>query len=264
MRKTILLFLSFLLLLALVACEPMGPKVAVVGDADFDFGEAEQGSKVNHTFTLRNDGDQDLLIRKVRSSCGCTVAKPSKETVEPGDTTEIEATFSIGRRRGRQQKKITVMVNDPNNQQIILMLRGNVKIIAQFEPERLSFAHIDLNKPVTKTVTMTNKGDKPMTFTGFKVSSDPQDQLSVKLAKSDQTELPLVINPGEQLTITATLTLTDERPRFYSRLTLQTEERPDSPFTYSISGRKKGPIKKMKLQTKKPMPPGALKLKKKK
>jgi len=39
----------------------------------------------NTEFRFRNDGDQPVRIRGVKSSCGCTVVKPEKDVYAPGE-----------------------------------------------------------------------------------------------------------------------------------------------------------------------------------
>ncbi len=92
----------------------------------FDFGEMKQGEKKSHTFMLTNDGKTDLVIRRVRSSCGCTAVAPSKNVIAPGEAAPIEVTFDSRGKRGRQSKSITVITNDPKNSTTTLRISSNV------------------------------------------------------------------------------------------------------------------------------------------
>ncbi|MFV0590424.1 MAG: DUF1573 domain-containing protein [Draconibacterium sp.] len=92
----------------------------------FDFGDMKQGEKRSHTFNLTNNGKSDLLIRRVRSSCGCTAVAPSKKVIAPGETAPIEVTFDSRGKRGRQSKSITVITNDPKNSTTTLRISSNV------------------------------------------------------------------------------------------------------------------------------------------
>ncbi|HPF50458.1 MAG TPA: DUF1573 domain-containing protein [Draconibacterium sp.] len=92
----------------------------------FDFGDMKQGDKKSHTFMLTNNGKSDLVIRRVRSSCGCTAVAPSKSTIAPGETAPIEVTFDSRGKRGRQSKSITVITNDPKNSTATLRISSNV------------------------------------------------------------------------------------------------------------------------------------------
>jgi len=100
--------------------------VASFEPTDFDFGDMKQGDKKSHTFMLTNNGKSDLIIRRVRSSCGCTAVAPSKSTIAPGETAPIEVTFDSRGKRGRQSKSITVITNDPKNSTATLRISSNV------------------------------------------------------------------------------------------------------------------------------------------
>ncbi|HUS86083.1 MAG TPA: DUF1573 domain-containing protein [Bacteroidales bacterium] len=93
----------------------------------FDFGEIAQNVKADVSFKFTNDGKSDLIIRKVRSSCGCTTVTPSNTTIKPGESSIIEAVFDAGIRQGNQQKVITIITNDPKQSQISLVVSGSVK-----------------------------------------------------------------------------------------------------------------------------------------
>ena len=101
---------------------------AVVNFAEtsFDFGEMKQGDKKEHTFMLTNDGKSDLLIRRVRTSCGCTAVAPSTKIIAAGETAPIKVTFDSRGKRGRQSKSITVITNDPKTPTSTLRISSNV------------------------------------------------------------------------------------------------------------------------------------------
>ncbi|MCK4662847.1 MAG: DUF1573 domain-containing protein [Bacteroidales bacterium] len=84
-----------------------------------DFGVIIQGEKVSHTFTYKNAGKSDLIIRSARASCGCTVPKFSKEPLAPGDEAEIEVIFNSSGRKGSQHKTITILTNAQPNKTIL-------------------------------------------------------------------------------------------------------------------------------------------------
>jgi len=93
----------------------------------FDFGEINEGEKVNHVFSVKNEGNRDLIIRRVKASCGCTAATPDKNVIKKGEDTEIKVVFNSKGKRGRQNKSITLITNDPKQPTTILRVTGNVK-----------------------------------------------------------------------------------------------------------------------------------------
>lgn len=92
----------------------------------FDFGEMKQGEKRDHTFMIQNTGKSDLIIRRVRTSCGCTAAAPSKKVIAAGESEPIKVTFDSRGKRGRQSKSITIITNDPKNPTTILRISSNI------------------------------------------------------------------------------------------------------------------------------------------
>ncbi len=92
----------------------------------YDFGKAKQREKITHDFKFTNAGKSDLVIRKIRSSCGCTTVAPKDNVIAPGGSSSIKAIFNTGSRKGSQSKTITVITNDPRNSKTMLWLKGEV------------------------------------------------------------------------------------------------------------------------------------------
>ena len=91
-----------------------------------DFGEMKQGDKKDYTFTLTNNGKSDLIIRRVRTSCGCTAVAPSTKTIAAGESAPVKVTFNSRGKHGRQSKSITVITNDPKTPTTTLRITSNV------------------------------------------------------------------------------------------------------------------------------------------
>jgi len=96
-------------------------------DKDFHFDTVAQGTKVKHSFIFRNDGKSDLIIRKTKSSCGCTATEPAKTTLLPGESSKIDIIFNTSGRKGKQHKSVTVIANDPENPKTILNIGGIIR-----------------------------------------------------------------------------------------------------------------------------------------
>ncbi|MEA3318139.1 MAG: DUF1573 domain-containing protein [Bacteroidota bacterium] len=93
----------------------------------YNFGTAKQKTKVKHAFKFKNEGKSDLIIRKIRSSCGCTTVAPEKTVIKPGETSSFTAIFSTSMRKGNQRKSIYLITNDPKNSNTRLTISGKVE-----------------------------------------------------------------------------------------------------------------------------------------
>lgn len=92
----------------------------------FDFGDIKPNSKNEHTFSLKNTGKKDLIVRDVKSSCGCTAVSPSKNVIAAGESVPLKVVFDSTGKSGRQNKTITVITNDPKNPTTILRISSNI------------------------------------------------------------------------------------------------------------------------------------------
>lgn len=91
-----------------------------------DFGEiTTKAGKQTCTFTLTNDSDDDLSILVVVPSCGCTDVVWTRETIGPGKTGKITATYSNDEGVGTFDKTLTVYTS-AQKKPIILHLKGSV------------------------------------------------------------------------------------------------------------------------------------------
>lgn len=82
-----------------------------------DIGEITDGVKAPIEFPIRNEGDADLIIRDVKSDCGCTIvdAPQEEQVVRPGESWTLKVTFdSTGRSTAKPlSKTIHFKTNDP-------------------------------------------------------------------------------------------------------------------------------------------------------
>lgn len=96
-------------------------------ETEYNFGTINQHASASYKYTFINNGKSNLIIRKVKASCGCTAVQPAKNIIAPGEKSSIKATFNAGTRKGKQQKTITITSNDPEHPTVLLKLVGNVE-----------------------------------------------------------------------------------------------------------------------------------------
>ena len=94
---------------------------------EFNFNTLKEGQVAEYEFKLTNDGKSDLIIRKVKASCGCTAATPAETTIKPGKSTQIKTTFNSAGKPGKQNKTVTIITNDPDNSTVTLRVVGEVE-----------------------------------------------------------------------------------------------------------------------------------------
>lgn len=96
-------------------------------ETQHDFGKVSEGQKVNYTFRFVNKGQSELLIKDVKSSCGCTAALVSSNVIKPGQEGTIKVEFDTKNRSGKNSKTVTVQSNDPKDPTKILTIYADIQ-----------------------------------------------------------------------------------------------------------------------------------------
>lgn len=91
-----------------------------------DFGNINEGEIVKAEFIFTNTGKSPLNIRETKANCGCTVSRPDKDMLKPGENSKIKVSFNAKGRRGKQQKTITIFSNDPTAPTQQISISANV------------------------------------------------------------------------------------------------------------------------------------------
>ena len=90
-----------------------------------DYGTIEQNENGLRAFKFTNTGNAPLVISKVKSSCGCTVASKPNQPILPGESAQIEVNYDT-KRVGTFTKSITVFSN-AREPSMNLKIKGTIK-----------------------------------------------------------------------------------------------------------------------------------------
>ena len=137
-----------LIFLGLAEAESVSLAKAVIEQSKYNFGEVAEGTKVEHSFIIKNKGNAALMIHNTIPSCGCTVSKLSAETIAPGEQASIDVKFDTTGFSGRKAKTVRVMTSDLTRDSLVVTLSGVIVPDVSVEPSRffiksiLSLIHI--------------------------------------------------------------------------------------------------------------------------
>lgn len=84
---------------------------------EFDFSKIPQGKPVTHVFLFKNISNKPIALENVQASCGCTTPEWSKDSVAPGQTSQITVGYNAAN-EGSFTKFITVTYNGAQSKQI--------------------------------------------------------------------------------------------------------------------------------------------------
>ncbi len=194
MKKTAILaiLISFVSALILTA----QPKLEIVGGQICDWNRVSpKDNPLKRDVTIRNTGDQKLIIKSVKPTCGCTTAPLEKSDLNPGESTKLKITLNVGGNSGPLTKHINIESNDPKLPLIVMELKANVVRALEVTPTTfLAFTDLQVGLESTSKLKITNTTSKPITINNTEIAPS---YLSINL-KNGKT-----LKPGESMELVA-------------------------------------------------------------
>lgn len=128
---------------------------------DYDFGTVAKNAEVNYRFELTNIYKENLVIRGVRSSCGCTTPTLSQNVINSRESGYVNAKFNTDRFVGSRSAIITVMIDKPYPAEVQLRVKGVIRNDVVIEPGFWNFGTIADGTETRKTLQIDYRGRMP-------------------------------------------------------------------------------------------------------
>ncbi len=156
MRQVSACFLFVVAALVLIQA-PAAAQVISVDPLSFDFGDMKQQQTKTVNVTVTNEGAGLLRILDVKADCGCTVPTLAKDSLAPGETTQIEIQFDSKKFHGKVIKTVNITSNDPQNTQVDILIQANVHTSLVIDPvnQRVGFSPSLQGEVLSRNVTFT-------------------------------------------------------------------------------------------------------------
>jgi hypothetical protein len=152
-----------------------GPRLTFdIGTEKHDFGKLLQGMVAEHEFTLYSSGTEDLIIRQVKPTCGCTIAQvytegPNGErlaytygdVIPASSTLWIPARLHTKGKRGHQNTRINITSTDPRGQ-TQLGLEADIDPFFLVMPSYLNFGQIRKGEEKTLELNISTVKNEPL------------------------------------------------------------------------------------------------------
>ena len=92
-----------------------------------DFGTAVEGEVLDWQVNFVNSGKDELIIKDVKTSCGCTAAVVSGKKLAPGEKGNLRIELDTAKRSGKMTRTVTLFSNDPEQPSQTITLEVNVQ-----------------------------------------------------------------------------------------------------------------------------------------
>jgi len=183
----------------------------------YDFGTVIDQEAVEHAFRIGNTGDSELVIERVKTSCGCTTARLADKIVKPGEHVEIECRFTLDGRHGPQTKNVYVHSNDPEQSIYKLQITGTIRNEVDLTPGNAVFSsgQDDWHHAVRKSRLTFNSVD-PHHITGVETNNAGFCRVDVStVTDGREYEIAVALRSPDVLpegSTTGTVTLLTDHP----------------------------------------------------
>lgn len=108
-------------------------------------------------FKFKNEGNSKIVIKEIKTACGCTVSQNDKTAYEPNESGEIKGTFNVGDRSGVQYNEIYVHTDDIGQSKIKLLLKIQIQPVVTIKPSLVIWKKGEKNLEKTVFLQINDK-----------------------------------------------------------------------------------------------------------
>jgi Protein of unknown function (DUF1573) len=177
------------------------------------FNATPEDGAVVAKYKFTNTASKPIKIQSVISSCGCTTVALAKREYAPGESGEIEATYTISGHTGNQYKYILVSTSAAPGQPITLKLNVYIQERVSVEPQVVLWRVGE--QPSPKAIQIAIGGN-----TAIKILSVTSDNPTIKVKLRE-------VKPGKEYE--AQVTPDNAAQRVSATLFIRTDYPPDNP-----------------------------------
>jgi len=154
------------------AAEPSPTAPAVTGpqitfeQTEFDLGAVGPATKHTLIYKFKNTGRETLKITDVKAPCGCTIPVLEKKEYAPGESGQIEVTYTAVVSRMPVTKHVYVVSNDRTKPEFTLMLKAVSVPKVSVTPENMQLSLREENAGMPK-ITLQSTDGKAFSIKSF-------------------------------------------------------------------------------------------------
>ena len=137
-----------------------------------DFGVAKPATTLSHVFLIENNTAVAWTLAGVKTDCSCTIATPDWKVIPAGQRKPVTVELKTGSAIRFQPVSHTVEVSfrEPTVTPARLTVNALVRDVLYITPERVVLADVGKGASVTRSIVVSNFGDKPVAPPVFNAS----------------------------------------------------------------------------------------------
>ncbi len=149
-----------------------------------DFRIVGRGTKTEHHFDFTNLYEEDVHVKAVRTSCGCTTPSLTQDILRTHETGSVIATFNTNTFIGQKSATITVVFDRPSYAEVQLKVSGFIRTDITFDPPEVSYGELASGQSSEREVVITHSGNSNWEITDVRSHCS---NLQVRLNPAERT-----------------------------------------------------------------------------
>lgn len=126
---------------------PRGKAIIEVINPVIDFGKLSPKDKFTGEFRFKNTGTDALQIKRIKSTCGCTIVDQAKmkKIYEPGESGSFSIIYTAGSMPGPVVRSIIIYSNSVGTPAFICQLKAIIEIAVSTTPKKFNLSFREEN-----------------------------------------------------------------------------------------------------------------------
>lgn len=195
---------------------------------DHDFGVVARGADARHRIKVTNLYVEPVHIVSVTTSCGCTAAKPSKDTLASRETAYIEITMNTQKFTHQKDSSVTVVIDKPQPAEVRIPIHAYIRTDVVLTPGGAEFGAVTKGADSVRKITVAYAGRGSWKIKDI-VSKNPNLTAKFVETKRDATNVGYDV----QVTMKGTMPMGD----FRDQLTIVTDDSGNPYLPLLVEGR---------------------------
>jgi hypothetical protein len=123
-----------------------------------DFGVVARGADVKHRFKITNLYRDPVHITNIRTTCGCTAAKPSRNSFNSREEAYIEVTMDTRKFMRRKDSHLIVTFDSPLYAQVQIPITAYIRTDVVLDPGGVNFGAVEQGNQAQRKLTIQYAG----------------------------------------------------------------------------------------------------------
>ncbi|MGE5194087.1 MAG: DUF1573 domain-containing protein [Deltaproteobacteria bacterium] len=123
-----------------------------------DFGVVARGADARYRLKITNKYREPVHIANVTTTCGCTAAKPSKDTLASLETAYIEITMDTKKFQHEKTSSVTVVIDRPLHAEVRLPIKAWIRTDVVLTPGGAEFGNVTHGSDVERKIAVAYAG----------------------------------------------------------------------------------------------------------